>query len=323
MSGFNGGFLRPTKNRGSFIPMYWGDGSDGVLTAGDVYHAGTDYVTYSDLCIKQFSQINWDPATPETLTVDKQCRGLVIFVNGDAYIGTNAKISMSKLSSTLPVSPEVFLEMYGDSVQMRHIVDTLKTLRGGEGGDGGNDQGSDYLGGTHGPGRICQGAFGAGGASSTGNGGSTTEPELLGWPGLSYGVSSVGSFGGAYGYHGTPAKYGGGGASTGGSANPGGVGASGEPPGGFILFIVKGTLMIAGAIDIEGGPGGNARTDGGGGDGGGGGGNGGGVFAAFAGTAVDISSATINKSGGPGGTSISGGNGTGGQQGTTYTESLS
>lgn len=324
------------------FPSFWGDGSDGILTAGATYLAGTDFDKYSGFCIKQFSEIDWDPASPETLTVDEPCRGLILFSQGPVYIGQNATISMAKKGSIVPVNPECFIEMFGASAQMRHIVDVLKTLRGGAGGDGGDGRSADGTngpGGTGGTGRVCQGGRGAGGGSGAVNtgvdgkaGGSIIWPEGMGWGGQSRngnidvgngadatdGVNGGG--GGANGVSygcgcgGTP--YGAG--SGGGGAYNGKHGEDGEHTGGFILILASGSVTIDGTLDVTGGNGGN----GGGGScaGGGGGGAGGGVIAVFSQTAVDVSSATINKNGGQGGTGYQ--NGTAGQPGTIYTEVL-
>ena len=92
-----------------------------------------------DSASSSFSSINWDPdpATPEMLTVAEPCRGLILFVDGDVNIGQNATISMAKMGSVLPTNPSELIDLYSDSMQMRHIVNALKTLKGGVGGDGG------------------------------------------------------------------------------------------------------------------------------------------------------------------------------------------
>ncbi|MGI6124377.1 MAG: hypothetical protein ACOYIG_09355 [Acetivibrionales bacterium] len=314
------------SNLGGGAAPFWGDGSDGVLSAGATYQAGVDFDEESGFCIKQFTSIDWDPATPETLTVDKPCRGLILFSQGPVYIGQNATISMAKKGSIVPVNPECFIEMFGASAQMRHIVDVLKTLRGGAGGDGGSGRswngGHAGTPGTGGIGRICLGGIGGGGSgggngSTGGDGGSVILPEVFGhggwakdgWQGGGgrYSTSTTGSAPG-----GNP--YGGGGA--GGSK---GLAAEGEHAGGFILIIAKGSIEISGTLDVTGGNGGS-NTSGSTGTGGGGGGAGGGVIALFAQTSVDVSTATINKNGGQGGTGYQ--NGTGGQQGTLYTEAI-
>lgn len=329
------------------FPANWGDGSDGVLAAGSTYLAGTDFLKYSGFCIKQFSEIDWDPASPETLTVDAPCRGLILFSQGPVYIGQNATISMAKKGSIVPVNPECFIEMFGASAQMRHIVDVLKTLRGGAGGDGGcgYSEGSNSLGGTGGIGRICQGGRGGGGGgggmlSPGGNGGSVLYPELPGYGGHSAvsdyqnPTTTRNGFNGGGGGHqiirggggGYPFGAGSGGGSAdyvSGGEHKGWDGYDGEHTGGFILIIAKGIVTIAGTLDVTGGDGG----DGGAAGlsdinyaGGGGGGAGGGVIALFAQTSVDVSTATINKNGGQGGTGYQ--NGTAGQPGTIYTEVL-
>ena len=349
MGTFSGGFLRPAKNRGSFVPMYWGDGSDGVLSAGTTYHAKDaegvgDFDKYSGFCIKQFSSINWVPGSPETLTVDEPCRGFILFVDGDVIIGEYATISMAKLGSIMPVNPAELIDLYGESNQLRHIVDTLKTLNGGGGGDGGDGKDNGGIGGTGGVPRCCQGGFGAGGGGrgvgeyTGGNGGSIEYAEVFGWPGgcndrispnIAYHGVNGGGGGGAYsssaataraGKGGTPFGGGGGGAlvkSISGAIN----GTDGEHAGGFILIIAKGRVSISGTIDVTGGDGGTG--DGNGVDlqeGGGGGGAGGGVIAVFARSTIDTTLATKTLTGGAGGSGYQ--SGTTGGDGTYYEEKL-
>lgn len=131
---FMTGFKRPRKISDYYIPPFWGDGSDGILTAGATYQAGVDFDKYSGFCVKQFSEIDWDPVTPETLTVDEPCRGLILFVDGDVHIGGNAAISMVKKGSILPCNPGKLIEIFYESKQMRRIVNVLNILRGGIGG---------------------------------------------------------------------------------------------------------------------------------------------------------------------------------------------
>lgn len=337
MRTFSGGFLRPAKNRGSVIPMYWGDGSDGVLSEGDTYIAGTgqeaDYEKYSDFCIKQFTSINWVPGSPETLTVDEPCRGLILFVDGNVTIGENATISMAKMGSVMPANPSELIDLYGDSAQMRHIVNTLKTLRGGTGGDGGPKREYSGNGGTGGIGRICQGGIGGGGGGGTNyhgsylgqNGGSVVYPEMLPGPGGNPVKGGVNGGGGGCNYNsveimdldggGNAFGAGGGGA----TADRGTRAGDGEHTGGFILIIAKGSVSIAGILDVTGGKGGNAGT-GCSYRGTGGGGSGGGVAAVFARGAIDTTAAVKTLTGGAGGSGAS--SGTAGGDGTYYEEQL-
>jgi hypothetical protein len=313
---------------GITVSPFWGDGSDGILSAGATYLAGTDFEKYSGFCIKQFSEIDWDPATPETLTVDEPCRGLIIFVDGDVYIGPNATISMAKMGSILPVNPESLIEMYGDSVQMRHIVDVLKALRGGAGGDGGSGRswngGTAGTPGTGGIGRICLGGIGGGGSGggngkTGGDGGSVILPEVFGHGGWTGHIDGWQGGGGCYSTTTTGVAPGGNPYGGGGSGCSRGLAAEGEHAGGFILIIARGAIQVLGTLDVTGGNGGSI-TEGSTDTGGGGGGAGGGVIALFAQTSVDVSTATINKNGGQGGTGHQ--DGTGGQQGTLYTEAI-
>jgi hypothetical protein len=318
------------SNLGGGAAPFWGDGSDGVLSAGATYQAGVDFDEESGFCIKQFTSIDWDPATPETLTVDKPCRGLILFSQGPVYIGQNATISMAKKGSIVPVNPECLIEMFGASAQMRHIVEVLKTLRGGAGGDGGRGAsstgGTAGAAGTGGPGRICQGGLGGGGSGSSyqggtsGAGGTIILPEILGHGGKGEGEDGWQGGGGAANSTASNDNWRcgghpyGAGAAGGSPSRPGG---DGEPTGGFLLIISQGEIVIDGTIDVTGGDGGSCT---GSIAGGGGGGSGGGVIALFAQTSVDVSSATVLKDGGQGGSGAH--NGTGGQQGTLYTEAL-
>lgn len=307
------------------FPSFWGDGSDGVLSAGDTYLAGTDFEKYSGFCIKQFSEINWAPGSAETLIVDEPCRGLILLVDGDVNIGANATISMANKGSVLPVNPSELIDLYRDSMQMRRIVNILKTLHGGAGGNG--KTGSQYSGtpGTGGPGRICQGGFGGGGAASGdasdskgGNGGSIIYPDVLGFPGKNADGDGLWGGGGNSGYSGN--RNSGGGrpyGAGGGGAVFTSAGGDGEHTGGFILIIARGNISIAGTLNVTGGNGGNGGSDGS--SGGGGGGAGGGVIAVFA-NGVITSSAIKTLTGGSPGSRGSGG--TAGGNGTYYEEQL-
>jgi hypothetical protein len=309
------------------FPSFWGDGSDGLLSAGDTYIAGTDFEQYSDFCIRQFSEINWAPGSAETLTVDQPCRGLILFVDGDVNIGANATISMKKLGSILPANPSKLIDLYGDSLQMRHIVSKLKALHGGAGGNG--RRGQSYYGspGTGGPGRVCQGGFGGGGSASGnasnskgGDGGSIVYPDVLGFPGKGPDGDGLWGGGGNSGWSGSRNSGGGRpyGAGGGGAAMNAGNGGDGEHTGGFILIIAKGNVSIAGTLDVTGGNGGNGGD--GEKDGGGGGGAGGGVISIFANGVIDTSSAIKTLTGGSPGSRGSGG--TVGSDGTYYEERL-
>lgn len=342
---FMNGFKRPKRVSDYYIPPFWGDGSDGILTGGTTYHAGIDFEKYSGFCIKQFKEINWapDPASPETLTVDEPCRGLILFVNGDVNIGEYATISMAKRGSILPVNPSELIYLYGDSAQMRHIVNKLKTLKGGTGGNGGYggifSTGSRGMGGAGGMGRVCQGGLGAGGGGGVssgytgGDGGDVIYPEVIGQSGGPPNSTSTsgqdgwnGGAGGAAGqsYETTLFARAGGemygaGPGGGGWGSGGKNGGAGEHTGGFILIIARGFVTITGTLAVTGGDGGIGGS-GSTASGGGGGGAGGGVIAVFAKGYIDTSSATKTLTGGAGGTGYQ--NGTAGGNGTYYEEQI-
>lgn len=305
-----------------------------------------DFDKYSGFCIKQYSSINWNPASPETLTVDEPCRGLILLVNGDVHIGESATISMAKKGSILPCNPDELLDIFGISKKIQHIVNMLKTLKGGIGGNGGH--GANYgasasVGGIGGEGRICQGGFGAGpggvvhsSGRVAGNGGDVIYPEGRPQNGASNdsllpNTGTDGFNGGTGGncaplfelYYADPGiSYGAaaGGGSIGSSATTGG---KGEHTGGFILIIARGIVIIEGTLDVTGGDGGSGGE--GAFSGGGGGGAGGGVIAVFAGSTINTTSATKILTGGAGGvaTGVNGStSGTAGQNGTYYEEQL-
>ena len=328
---FINGFLRSVRKMAD-PPMYWGDGSDGILSAGVTYLAGDegDFDKYSGFCIKQFSEINWTPGSAETLTVDEPCRGLILLVNGNVNIGEHATISMAKMGSVLPTNPSELFDLYGGSKRIRHIVDTMKTLKGGAGGDGGDggqsNSGTPGVGGTGGEGRNCQGGRGGGGGASVrdysaGNGGSVIYPEILGYPGFIHGWN-----GGGGGFKrdngarpgGAPWGAGGGGSGCGPDNSSYRPGEDGEHTGGFILIIARGSITIEGKLDVTGGNGGNGGS--GYVYGGGGGGAGGGVIAVFAQGHIDTISATKTLTGGAGGSGYQ--NGTAGGDGTYYEEKI-
>lgn len=157
--------------------------------------AGTDFMQYEDFAVLEYERIRWDPDEPEMLTVDQPCRGLVIFVRGDVYVGQEATISMAKKGSILPCNPVELIDRFGTSKKMRHIVDRLKTLRGGAGGDGGeggDNGGAGGFGGFGGIGLLCQGGRGGGGG---GKGGDVTHPEVMGYGGTGFVTSTVGPAG--------------------------------------------------------------------------------------------------------------------------------
>lgn len=332
MGPFINGFKRPRRISDCYTPPFWGDGSDGILNVDDsiTYANGTDFEQYSGFCIKQFKEINWNPTENQTLTVDQPCRGLILFSQGNVFIGQFGKVSMAKKGSVLPCKPEELLHSFGSDRHMKRVVEILLTLRGGAGGDGGrancDSGGTSGAPGIGGSGRICLGGFGGGGAGGRsnatgtgGNGGSIDLPDILGRGSRYKGDQGIQGGGGYWHNNATGYTCGGDPCGAGGSGgSKGGHGANGQHSGGFILILAKGNVIINGALDVSGGDGGSAPDSVKGGPGGG---AGGGVIAIFAKGYIEKSTADIILDGGsPGSAAASAG--TPGQSGTYYDERL-
>ena len=288
----------------------FGNGSDGVFNStGNV----TLPIATADASsvIKQYTSFTLNAG--HTLTVNKRCRGLFIFCQGNVTI--NGTIDMNgrcgKVSKTNSVQRllQVPVGVY--------VLDVPFGGNGGNGGSGGagGDSGGSYTGGPGGAGGTGAAGvwFGGGIAGPAGGGGSGAAYSVNGNTGGAAGGNNMdlaigsggsagatgGNFSGGGGasrawYSGRYSGGGGGGSGVNGGARGTSYGgctagdSGGGLGGGLIVIVCKGNLAIGstGIVRANGLPGGNGGNGGdaegadssGGGGGGGQGGGGGGVI---------------------------------------------
>ena len=315
---------------------YFGDNSDGPgiftgsITTVRTRISGTFASTQDGPpVIKNFSTLFISRSV--TISPTNRCRGMLIFVDGDATISGSltmtargAKFTGSDASFTTLNPP--YLGDYWNTqlfpsasylsrvfavgaagaispaINVAGIAGTAGTLgRSGGGGSGGA---------TTAPGGSIGGTGAAGTSFSGGSGGGGAGGPSSGATGFSFG--STGGSGGA-------APAGGGG----GAGNPGGAGpvTGGNGTGGLLILIVRGNLRIGpnGSISAGGVAGGaglapfasNA----------GGGGSGGGVLYIYYGGTL-TNNGTVNANGGSGGSSSGGFSGGAGGAGTAIIQKL-
>ncbi len=234
----------------------YGNGSDGVFnsTGNTTWAVGADD---GGPIVKQFTSFTLNAG--HTLTVDRRCKGLIIFCTGDVII--SGTISMDNKAARVTRNTEgIPWVNYGSISYVDSITKTLVEYlipAGGNGGQGGaNNSGSP---GGAGGSNCAYGGCGGGG----GTGGTVSATKYNGAPGGVGGSTSTGGVGGA----------GAGGASAGTAGGAGG--------GGIVVIIAKGNIVInsGGVITASstqpGGNSGNSTVDGGASGGGGGAGNGG------------------------------------------------
>lgn len=335
----------------------FGNGSDGEFnsTGNVILPVATEDAAS---VIRQYTSFTLNAG--HTLTVDKRCRGLFIFCQGDVTI--NGTIDMNgkcgkvgKANSTqrilqIPVGA--------------YTVDVPSGGVGGNGGTGGTGgSNGSYTGGSGGTGQSGAAGvwFGGGFAGGGGGGGSGAPYAANGGNGgnggsndmdlaVAKGVAHCGGKGANRVYY--SGRYsgagGGGGGVVGGDGGSlgydqaGVTGGSGGAGGGLICIICRGNLTLGptgiiranGEAGGDGGNGGSTTSSGSGGGGGGAGGGGGGggvVVAAWKGVitssgAVQVNGGTRGLGGQPGtgtsGTATAGGNGTSGSVGTIITVQL-
>lgn len=322
----------------------FGNGSDGELNStGNI----TLPVATEDASsvIKQYT--NFTLNAGHTLTVDKRCRGLFIFCQGDVTI--NGTINMDGRCGK--VGKENSVQRLLQIPVGVYVLDVPAGGTGGNGGAGGagGDSGGSYTGGPGGAGGTGAAGvwFGGGIAGPAGGGGSGAAYSVNGKTGGAAGGNNMdltigsggsagatgGNFSGGGGasrayYSGRYSGPGGGGAGVNGGAlgyDYGGCtagGSGGGIGGGLIVIVCKGKLTIGstgivsarGLTGGNGGNGGNAAgsdSSGGGGGGGQGGGGGGVIVLAYRGTYSNAGTVRVNGgSYGTGGT-YGTGNGTG------------
>lgn len=304
---------------------YFGDNSDGPLNlTGSITNVRT-FVSRSfrstqdgPPVIKNFSSLFISRSVVVSPT--NRCRGLLIFVDGDATI--SGSISMTARGAKFTGSDASFTTVnppyLGDywSTQLFPSASYLSRVFavGAAGGAGGGPSSTS-------PGlNGSAGVFGRSGGG--GGGGGTATPNGNGSAGTAFSGGSGGggsssspsptttnayAFGGAGGL-GSSANNGGGAGNPGG--NPGGVASTigGNGTGGLLILIVRGNLKI--------GPNGNITTNGiAGGTGSpsqGGGGSGGGIiYIYYGGTLTNNGTVTSNGGSGGGGPALGGSGGAG------------
>jgi len=294
-------FFKNSANSASFTKhtpgfYYFGDNSDGPgnfsgsITALRTRISGTFASTQDGPpVIKNFS--NLFVSRSVTISPPNRCRGLLIFVDGDATISGSitmtargAKFTGSDASFTVVNPP--YLGDYWSTQLFPSASYLSRVFAVGAAGGPGNQISPTNLGvaGTFGRsggggGGYYGGAGSAGTSFSGGTGGG-------GGPGGSAGKP----FGGAGGAGSAPNLGGDG------SGNPGGGGGTG----GLLILIVRGNLKIGpnGSIRSNGLTGGSGHPGGGGGGGGSGGGV---VYIYYGGTLTNLGSITSNGGSGGGG----------------------
>jgi len=278
-------FFKNSVNSASFTKhtpgfYYFGDNSDGPgnfsgsITALRTRISGTFASTQDGPpVIKNFS--NLFVSRSVTISPPNRCRGLLIFVDGDATISGSitmtargAKFTGSDASFTV-VNPPYLGDYW--STQLFPSASYLSRVFavGGAGGGSGNDGVTGVNGRSGGGGSGS--SFGAPAASVGGTGTSFSGGAGGGGASPSGGVGGTGRANGGAGGNGSNVNAGGGAGNPGGSPN----GAIGT--GGLLILIVRGNLKIGpnGSINANGSNGGSASSPG---SGGGGGGSGGGII---------------------------------------------
>ena len=286
---------------------YFGDNIDGPLNlTGSITNVRTfvsrSFASTQDGApvVKNFSSLFISRSV--VLSPTRRCRGMLIFVDGDATIsgslrmtGRGAKFTGSDASFTT-INPPYLGDYW--STQLFPSASYLSRVFavGAAGGTAAVAGSTGILGRSGGGGGGQSGPQGGGGGSAGtsfsggsggGGGGSVTAGTL------------AQSFGGVGGVGGAGASPGGGGA-----GNPVGSPGGGEGTGGLLILIVRGNLKIGpnGSIVSNGSAGGSGTH--------GGGGSGGGVLYVYYGGTL-TNNGTTTASGGAGGTPAGGAGGAG------------
>lgn len=307
----------------------FGDGSDGeILSGATINLPSEDDIT----AILQVTRLNIPSG--QTLTVDKRCRGLIIYSQSDVTINGTIDMNYRGAKVSRISSVQKHLE-----IPIGNVVYSIPG--GGGGGDGGKGGkgGNTYGGSPETPespgaegaeGSWFGGGFGGGGGG--GNSGSYCDPDdphkaRAGQPGgdsdmdlpVAAGVAHCGGKGAnGFSYPNSRASVAGSGGGGGGvilgeggaTGRPGQPGVQGGLGGGLIVIIARGSVTIGAygkllANGQDGGDGGDgggdgaaagdyARSDGGGGGGGSGGGGGGVIVIASRGSYTNDGALSVN-----------------------------
>ena len=331
-------FYLKTGNTSSFSRhtpglYYFGDNSDGpgnfsgsITTLRTRISASFSSSLDGVPVVKNFSSLFISRSV--VISPPNRCRGMLIFVDGDATISGSirmtargAKFTGSDASFSV-LNPPYLGDYWSTQVFPSSSYLSRVFAVGASGGTAGSVPGSTGGVGTTGILGRSGGGGGGGGQTSAGGAGSIGT-SFSGGSGGGGGAVTPGQNGFAFGGQGGPANpsYGGGGA-----GNPGGTGGSGSAPagtGGLLILIVRGNLKIGpnGSIVTNGISGGNGQD--GYGTGGGGGSGGGVLYVYYGGTLTNNGTTTANGgSGGATGSPASGRDGGAGGAGTAIISKL-
>ncbi len=313
-------FYLNSRNTSSFIRhtpglYYFGDNSDGagnfsgsITTLRTTISASFASTQDGLPVVKNFSSLFISRSV--VISPTNRCRGMLIFVDGDATI--SGSISMTARGASAVGADASFTTInppyLGDywSTQLFPSSSYLSRVFavGAAGGPTSTPFGVAPVGSAGINGRSGGGGAGGGSGGGGGNGGA-------GSAGTSYSGGSGGGGGGSSSGNGTAAspnggaggngnQFGGGGAGNPGGISPGGGTAGGNGTGGLLILIVRGNLKI--------GPNGSITSNGFAGGGfsnpsqyhGGGGGSGGGILYIYYGGTL-TNNGTVTSSGGSGG----------------------
>ena len=309
---------------------YFGDNRDGRLNLTGSIASVRTFVSRSFAStqdgppvIKNFSSLFISRSVVVSPTL--RCRGMLIFVDGDAII--SGSITMTSRGASAVGADASFITInppyLGDywSTQLFPSSSYLsRVFAVGAAGGGGSTAGT--------AGGLGRSGGGGGGSTSTGPYG--TAGGGSGGTGTSYSGGAGGGGGGApggAGSNGSPiggagGNGGGGGNSGGGAGNPNGTGGSqtATGTGGLLILIVRGNLKIGpnGSITTNGSAGNNANISGGSGAGGG---SGGGVLYVYYGGQL-TNNGSVTSNGGSGGSPFGGGASGAGGAGTAIIAKL-
>ena len=309
---------------------YFGDNSDGSgIFTGSIATVRTrisaSFASTQDgvPVVKNFSNLFISRSV--VISPTNRCRGMLIFVDGDATI--SGSITMTSRGASAVGADASFITInppyLGDywSTQLFPSSSYLsRVFAVGAAGGGGSTAGT--------AGGLGRSGGGGGGSTSTGPYGTASGGS--GGTGTSYSGGAGGGGGGApggAGSNGSPiggagGNGGGAGNSGGGAGNPNGTGGSqtATGTGGLLILIVRGNLKIGpnGSITTNGSAGNNANISGGSGAGGG---SGGGVLYVYYGGQL-TNNGSVTSNGGSGGSPFGGGASGAGGAGTSIIQKL-
>ena len=309
---------------------YFGDNSDGAGNfSGSITTLRTrisaSFASTQDgvPVVKNFSNLFISRSV--VISPPNRCKGMLIFVDGDATISGSITMTSRGASATgadtsfSALNPPYLGDYWSSQLFPSSSYLSRVFAVGAAGGGGSTDGTAGGLGrsGGGGGGSTTTGPYGTASGGSGGTGTSYSGGAGGGGGGSPGGAGSNGSpIGGAGG------NGGGGGNSGGGAGNPNGSGGSqiATGTGGLLILIVRGNLKIGpnGSITTNGSAGNNANISGGSGAGGG---SGGGVLYVYYGGQL-TNNGSVTSNGGSGGSPFGGGASGAGGAGTAIISKL-